>query len=90
VLAVAVVLSGPAPECCLAHYRCYFIAGESIKAAENIEAVNDAGALLKAEELILKCEFLAVEVWKEKDFIGRISIAPDLRVIVGGKDKTRR
>ena len=74
----------------MAHYRCYFIAGESIKAAENIEAVNDAGALLKAEELILKWEFLAVEVWEEKDFIGRISIAPDLKVIVGGKDKTGR
>ena len=48
------------------HYRCYFIAGESIKAAESVEAVDDAGALLKAEELILKCEFLAVEVWKDR------------------------
>jgi hypothetical protein len=70
----------------LAHYRCYFMVGDSIRAAENIEAADDAGALLKADELILKCEFLAVEVWKEKDFIGRISTAPDLKVIVGGKD----
>ena len=73
----------------MAHYRCYFIVGESIKAAESVEAVDDAGALLKAEELILKCEFLAVEVWKDRDFIGRISIAPDLKVIVGGKGSAK-
>jgi len=29
-------------------YRCYFLAGESIKAAENIDASDDAGALLEA------------------------------------------
>jgi hypothetical protein len=71
----------------LAHYRCDFIAGGGIKAAENIEAVDDAGAILEARELILRSSFVAVEIWRQKDFIGRISVAPDLKIIVGGKDK---
>jgi len=66
-------------------YRCYFLAGESIKAAENIDASDDAGALLEAEKLLLRSDFLAIEVWQEKSFIGRLSIAPDLKVIFGGK-----
>ena len=74
---------------CLAHYRCYFMVGDGIRAAETIEAADDATALLSAEKLILKSEFLAVEVWQEKSFIGRISIAPDLKVIDGGKDKAK-
>jgi hypothetical protein len=66
-------------------YRCYFIAGESIKAAENIEAAGDAEALAEAEKLILKSDFSAIEVWQEKRFVGRHTIAPDINVIVGGK-----
>jgi hypothetical protein len=46
----------------LARYRCYFFAGECIKAAEDLEADDDAGALTKAEDLILKSSFLVVEV----------------------------
>ena len=71
----------------MAHYRCYFLIGNGIRVAENIEAADDAAALLSAEKLILRSEFLLVEVWQEKSFIGRISIAPDLKVIVGGKGK---
>ena len=66
-------------------YRCYFLAGDSIKAAENIEASDDAGALLEAERLLLKSDLLAIEVWQERSFIGGLSIAPDLKVIFGGK-----
>jgi len=72
----------------LAHYRCYFLVGDGIRVAENIEAADDATALSSAEKLILKSAFLMVEVWQQRNFIGRISIAPDLKVIVGGKDKT--
>ena len=72
----------------LAHYRCYFLLGDGIRTAENIEAADAATALASAEELILRSSFLAVEVWQGRTFVGRVSIAPDLRVIVGGKDKT--
>ncbi len=69
----------------LAHYRCYFIAGECIRAAQDIEAGEDADALAKANELILKCDFLAVEVWQRTRFVGRHTIAADLKVISGGR-----
>lgn len=69
----------------MAQYRCYFLAGECIKAAEDIEADDDAGALMKAEELILKSSFLAVEVWQEKRLVGRHTIAPDIRIVPGGR-----
>jgi hypothetical protein len=43
---------------------------EGIRVAEDIEAADDAAALLSAEKLTLRSEFLVVEVWQEKDFIG--------------------
>jgi hypothetical protein len=67
-------------------YRCYFMNGECIKAAENIEAADDDGALAEAEKLILKSTFCAVEVWQEKRMVGRHTVAPDIRVIVGGAE----
>jgi hypothetical protein len=69
----------------LPHYRWYFIAGECIRAAQDIEAGDDAGALAKANELILKCDFLAIEVWQQTRFVGRHTIAADLKVISGGR-----
>ena len=69
----------------LAHFRCYFIAGECIRAAQDIEADDDAGALAKANELILTSEFLAIEVWQRARFVGRHTIAPDVKVISGGR-----
>lgn len=71
----------------MARYRCYFLVSEGIRVAEDIEAADDAAALSRAEKLILKSAFLVVEVWQERKFIGHISIAPDLKVIVGGKEK---
>jgi hypothetical protein len=76
-------------ERCLAYYHCCFIAGDGIKATETIEAVDDAGAILEARELILRSSFVAVELWREKDFIGHISVASDLKVIIGGKDEAK-
>ena len=69
----------------LAHYRCYFIAGECIRAAQDIEADDDARALATANELILKSDVLAVEVWQRTRFVGRHTIAADLKVILGGR-----
>ena len=69
----------------LARYRGYFIAGECIKAAQDIEAADDADALAKANELILKSEFPAIEVWQRTRFVGRHTIAADLKVIAGGR-----
>jgi hypothetical protein len=69
----------------LAHYRCYFIAGECIRAAQEIEAADDACALAKANELILRSDFLAIEVWQRTRFVGRHTIAPDVKIICGGR-----
>jgi hypothetical protein len=69
----------------LAHYRGFFIAGECIRAAQDIEADDDAGTLAKANELILKSEFPAIEVWQRTRFVSRQTIAPDVRVISGGR-----
>ena len=69
----------------MAHYRCYFIAGECIRAAQDIEADDDARALATANELILKSDFLAIEVWQQTRFVGRHTIAADLKVISGGR-----
>lgn len=69
----------------LAHSRCYFIAGERSRAAQDIEAGDDADALAKADELILKSDFLAIEVWQRTRFVGRHTIAADLKVISGGR-----
>ena len=66
-------------------YRCYFLSGESIKAAENIDASDDVGALLEAEKLLLKGDLFAIEVWQDESFVGRLSVAPDLKVIFCGK-----
>ena len=51
-------------------YRCHFLAGERIKAAENIEATDDAGAILKAEEMIAASSFPAIEIWQEARLVG--------------------
>jgi hypothetical protein len=69
----------------LAHYRCYFIAGNCIRAAHDIAADDDAEALAKANELILESDFPAVEVWQRTRFVGRHTIAADLKVIIGGR-----
>jgi hypothetical protein len=69
----------------LAHYRCYFIAGECIRAAQEIEAADDADALARANELILEGDFLAIEVWQRTRFVGRHTIAADVRIISGGR-----
>jgi hypothetical protein len=70
----------------LAHCRGFFIARECIRAAQDIETANDAGALAKANELISKSEFPTIEVWQRTRFVGRHTIAPDVRVISGGRD----
>jgi len=67
----------------LAHDRCYFVAGECIRAAQVIEAADDADALAKANELILRSDFLSIEVWQRTCFVGRHAIAPDVKVISG-------
>jgi hypothetical protein len=71
----------------LKHYRCYFLIGDGFRPRENIETADDATALLEAEKLILKSSFLVVEVWQQRNFIGRISIEPDLKVGGGENDK---
>ena len=68
------------------HYRCHFIVGERITASEDLDAPDDACALLDAEKLILKSDALAVEVWQERRFVGRWTVGPNIRVVHGGKE----
>jgi hypothetical protein len=69
----------------LAHYRCHFIAGECIRAAQNIEAADDADALTKANELTLESDYLVVEVWQRTRYVGRHTVAADVKAISGGR-----
>jgi hypothetical protein len=67
------------------HYRCYFMVGDGIKTAEDIGAKDDAGALLKAEELLAASSFASIEVWQEKRLVGRLTATTDPVVIGDGK-----
>jgi hypothetical protein len=66
-------------------YKCYFIAGGCIRDEHDIEAIDDVGALLAANVLILEIDFLSIEVWQGTRFVGRHAIAPNITVILGGK-----
>ena len=66
----------------MAHYRCYFLSGDHIRAAENIEALDDAGAILKAEEMIAANSFPAIDIWQEARLVGRT------HQVAAGADRT--
>jgi hypothetical protein len=61
----------------MSHYRGYFMQGERIAAPANIEATDDAQAMLKAGELLSTSQFLRIEVWQETRIVGALS-APAL------------
>ena len=57
----------------MSHYRGYFMQGEHIVAPENIEAADDAQAMLKAGELLSTSQFACIEVWQETRVVGSLS-----------------
>lgn len=62
----------------MAHYRCYFTKGDHIVAAENIEAVDDAAALLAAEQLVTSSKHPSIEVWQGKRIVARLTFQTDV------------
>jgi hypothetical protein len=57
----------------------------SVSGLRKIEAGDDAHALAKSDELILECDVLAIEVWQRTRFVGRHTIAADIKIISGGR-----
>jgi hypothetical protein len=63
----------------MSHYRGYFVKDDHIIAPANIDAADDAQAMLKASELLSTSQFLGIEVWQEKRVVGALSApAPGL------------
>ena len=60
----------------MACYRCYQLnAANRIQQAHDIEADNDADALLKAERAIVTSASLpAIEIWQGKRIVGRLAL----------------
>ena len=53
-------------------YRCYFADGnDHIKTVEYIESADDAGAALKAEQLLASSSFSFAELWQGKRLVGK-------------------
>ena len=57
----------------MSHYRGYFMKEDRIVAPENIDATDDAQAMLKAGELLSTSEFARIEVWQETRVVGALS-----------------
>jgi hypothetical protein len=62
----------------MAHYRWYFTKGDHIVAAENIEAVDDAAALLTAEQMATSGKHSSIEIWQEKRIVARSTFRTDV------------
>jgi hypothetical protein len=53
-------------------YRCYFTGvDDRIQTYEQMECKDDAGAALKAHELLIGSRFASAEVWQGKRFVGK-------------------
>jgi hypothetical protein len=74
------------PEDRMSHYRGYFMQDENIVAPANIDAADDAGALVKARELLSNGQFLRVEVWQRGRLVGTLSAAAPSHETVGTLD----
>ena len=57
----------------MSHYRGYFMKDDHIVAPENIEAADDAQAMLKAGELLSISQFVRIEVWRDTRVVGAVS-----------------
>ena len=71
----------------MSHYRGYFMQGERIAAPANIEATDDAQAMLKAGELLSTSQFLRIEVWQETRIVGALSAPAPAHECVAKDDR---
>ena len=56
----------------MSHYRGYFVKDDHIVAPANIDAADDAQAMLKASELLSTSQFPGIEVWRETRVVGAL------------------
>ena len=55
-------------------YRCYFMSGDSIPAAQTFECADDAEVILKGWGLLeTKPEHQAIEIWEGKRMVARLT-----------------
>ena len=71
----------------MSRYRGYFMQGEHIAAPANIDATDDAQAMLKAAELLSTSQFVRIEVWQETRVVGALSAPAPSPAYVGTLDK---
>ena len=71
----------------MSHYRGYFMQGEHIVAPANIDATDDAQAMLKAAELLSTSQFVRIEVWQETRVVGALSAPAPTPQYVGTLDR---
>ena len=57
----------------MSHYRGYFVKDDRIVAPANIDAADDAQAMLKADQLLSTSQFPCIEVWRETRVVGALS-----------------
>ena len=70
----------------MSHYRGYFLRGDHIVAPENIDAADDAGAMLKASELLSTSQFSRMEVWHETRLVGALSATTQFPAYAANND----
>ena len=71
----------------MSHYRGYFMKGDRIVAPANIDATDDAQAMLKASELLSTSQFVRIEVWQETRAVGALFAAAPSHEYVAKLDK---
>ena len=55
---------------CVMRYRCIFMDGEHSEIVTDIDAVDDADALLKSEVILADGDYASLEVWLEDRIVG--------------------
>ena len=71
----------------MSHYRGYFIKNDHIVAPTNIDATDDAQAMLRASELLSTSQFFLIEVWQATRVVGVLSAPAPSHEFVGTLDK---
>jgi hypothetical protein len=67
----------------MAIYRCCYLENARTQSEVLIETTDDATALLKAEELLAKSRFVAMEIWQESRPVGRVTLGSPAALISG-------
>jgi hypothetical protein len=58
----------------MVEYRCHYLEDGRRNTVVIVEATDDAAVLLKAEELLAESGFVAMEIWQNERFVGRVTV----------------